>query len=319
MNKIRLILVLSFFGMASLQAAPPKDLPYPKEKPTADEIVNQVYFVNHFYSVQNIAFERDGKGHVTKLILRPKDGGHNITAFRRYLNNAYQEGPIKARDLALFGSGKLKGVRILLTEYSDETKRQTYQIWLPSLKKVRKFMEPDHDAAWRNSDFTYGDIYLRDPDDETHSLLEETVFQDCLESMIFDPQSLSNSRLIKNIPTQQCEHRGKPVYKIKSSSKFKKWWYDYRISYVDRNTFADYRIDYFKDGKQVKRIDKDWTSMSDKIMDFAQDARAVYWRYWYGRNYQTGHETMVHTWPEVVRWNQDLKEELWSEKTITGH
>ena len=319
MIKIRFVLLFLFFCMASAQAAPPKDLAYPKATPTAVEIINQVYYVNHFYSVRNIAFERDGKGHVTKLILRPKGGTTSTTAFRRYLNNAYPEGPIKARDLALFGSGKLKGVRILLTEYSDDNQRQTYQIWLPSLKKVRNFLEPDHDASWRNSDFTYGDIYLRNPEDENHSIVEETVFQDCLESMTFDPESLSASRLIKNIPSQQCEHRGKPVYKIKSDTKFKKWWYDYRISYIDKNTFADYRIDYFKDGKQVKRIDKDWAAMSDKVMDLAQDARAVYWRYWYGRDYQTGHETMIHTWPEVVRWNQDLEEELWSEKTLTGN
>lgn len=321
---MRKIFLQSFISLALIFltslafAAPPKDLVYPQGEITADEIINQVYFVNHYYSVKNISFERDAKGHVTTMILRSKGENPSVIAFRRYLNNAYGEGDIKARDLALFGSGNLKGVRILLTEYNDPGKRQTYKIWLPSLKKVQGFSEPEHDAAWRNSDFTYGDIYLRNPEDESHELLGKTTFQGCLAAMTFDLDTLSNTRLIKNIPNQQCNHRGKPVYKVKSSTKFKKWWYDYRISYIDQASFADYRTDYFKDGVQVKRIDKDWIPMSDKLMDFAQDDRAVFWRYWYGKNFQTEHETMIHTWPEVVRWNHDLKDHLWTEKSLIG-
>ena len=313
-----ILLSLCFYSISTL-AAPPKNLSYPTAAPSAEEIADQVYFVNHFYSVKNISFERDGKGHVTTLILRKKGEKPHITAFRRYLNNAYGDGPIKARDLALFSSGKLEGVRLLLTQYTDESKRQSYKIWLPSLKKLSYFSEPDQDAAWRDSDFTYGDVYLRTPEDEHHTLLEETTFNDCLGSMVFDLKSLSNTRLIKNIPHQQCEHRGKEIFKLKSATKFKNWWYDERISFIDKQTFADYRIDYYKNGKLVKRIDKDWTAMSDQLMDLTQDARSVFWRYWYGKNYLTGHETMVHTWPEVVRWNQDMKEELWTEKSLRGN
>ncbi|MBT8439732.1 MAG: outer membrane lipoprotein-sorting protein [Gammaproteobacteria bacterium] len=300
----------------SLFAAPPKNLPYPQEKPAANEIAEQVYYVNHFYSVKNIAFVRDGKGHVTTLIFRKKDKRPRVVAFRRYLNNAYANGPVKSRDLGLFHSGKLEGVRLLLTDYSDEAKEQTYQIWLPSLRKVRKVSEPDHDEAWRDSEFTYGDVYLRKPEHETHELLGEETFTDCLGSMKLNAEEQNNNRLIKNIPRRQCDHRGKNVYKLKSTTKYGNWWYDYRISYIDQETFADYRIDYFKDGKQVKRIDKDWTPMIDEVMDIFQDSRAVFWRYWYGKNYLTGNETMINTWPEVVRWNQEYAEDLWSEDRV---
>lgn len=315
----QVLLLLLLLCSAALSAAPAKDLSYPDQQPTATEVIEQVYFVNHFYSVKNISFERDGQGHVTTLILRAKNEKPNIVALRRYLNNDYSDGPIKARDLALFSSGRLEGVRLLLTEYNDPQKRQDYQIWLPSLKKVRKFAEPEHDAAWRNSDFTYGDVYLRRPDDETHEMLDQADFPGCLGAMVFDLENLSNKKLIENIPHQQCEHRGKAVYRVKSTSKFKDWWYDHRISYVDRESFADYRIDFFKDGKMIKRIDKDWTPMREQFMDLTQDARAVYWRYWYGKNYLTGHETMVHTWPEVVRWNREIDADLWSEKALHGN
>ena len=301
---------------ASITAAPSKSLPYPTDKPNAEEIANQVYFVNHFYSVKNIAFVRDGKGHVTTLITRKKDQRPRAVAFRRYLNNDYPDGPIKARDLGLFHSGKLEGVRLLLTDYSDDSKQQTYQIWLPKLKKIRKVNEPEHDEAWRDSDFTYGDVYLRKPEHETHELVEEGVFNECLDSMKLTAKEREKNRLIRDIPRKQCDHRGKNIYTLKSTTKYKKWWYDYRISSVDQKTFADYRVDYFKDGKHIKRIDKDWTPMIEEYVDIFQDTRGVFWRYWYGKNYLTGSETMINTWPEVVRWNQEYEEDLWSEDRV---
>ncbi len=315
-NTITLVLTLSVIPAASLFGAPGKNLPYPQAKPTANDIADQVYYVNHFYAVKNIAFVRDGKGHVTTLITRKKDDRPRAVAFRRYLNNDYEAGPIKARDLGLFHSGKLEGVRLLLTDYSDDAKQQTYQIWLPELRKVRKVNEPDHDEAWRDSDFTYGDVYLRKPEHEEHELLEEAIFSECLGAMKLTVEEREKHRLIRDLPGMQCDHRGKNIYKLKSTTRYKKWWYDYRISYVDQETFADYRIDYFKNGKQVKRIDKDWTPMIDEVVDIFQDSRAVFWRFWYGKNYLTGSETMINTWPEVVRWNQQYEEDLWSEDRV---
>lgn len=88
--------------------------------------------------------------------------------------------------------------------------------------------------------------------------------------------------------------------------------YDYRISYVDVKTFADYRTEYFKGSKQVKVIDRDWASAGKR------DPRALHWSYWYGKNLKTGHETWAVVPRSVNRGDgQVIKpDDFWSEKSL---
>jgi len=295
-------------GMA--QAGVPKDLPYPSETPSDDEIARQTYYVNHFYSVDNISFERQGKSRITVMATRAKDRPADVSTMRRFLNNAYERSAMKARDLALFHSGKLTGRGILVTEFKDDAKPPYYSTYLPALKKVRHFSEPAHDDAWSGSDLTYGDVYLRKPEHETHELVGKELFSDCLGSMQLSDKE-RKARYLKQLPGPQCSHKGKEVYKLKSDTTFKDWWYDYRVSYVDTQTFADYRTDYYKGEELIKRIDRDWESMSD-----IDDPRGVYWLYWYAITYGTGHETMIAVPAEMVKWNRDMENEFWSIDTL---
>jgi len=77
---------------------------------------------------------------------------------------------VNAQDLAIFRSGKLKGTGMLITDFEEAGKSQTYEIYIPSIRKVRRFAEPARDDAWGGSDFTFGDVTLRKLDHETHSL-----------------------------------------------------------------------------------------------------------------------------------------------------
>ena len=293
-----------------VHAGVPQDLPYPGETPGADDIARQVYYVNHFYAVKNISFERQGKTKITVMATRAKDKPVDVSTMRRFLNNAYERSAMKARDLALFHSGKLTGRGILVTEFKDDSKPPYYSTFLPALKKVRHFSEPAHDEAWGGSDLTYGDVYLRKPEHESHALLGKEVFTECLGSMQLSDKERASGYL-EQLPGPQCAHQGKAVYKLQSDTKFNDWWYDYRVSYVDSETFADYRTDYYKDAKLIKRIDRDWESMPD-----IDDPRGVYWRYWYAISYDTGHETMVAVPAEMVKWNREMENEFWSIDTL---
>ena len=51
----------------SAAAGVPKDLPYPSGSPTAEQIIEQVYYVNHFYGYKNFAIVKDKK-EITVLI-----------------------------------------------------------------------------------------------------------------------------------------------------------------------------------------------------------------------------------------------------------
>lgn len=291
----------------SALAGVPKDLPYPSGDVTADELAQQVYFVNHFYAMKNYAIIKDGKD-ITVLVNKVKDKKPTTITLERFLNNDYSDGVTKARDLAIFRSGKLKGTGMLITDYEDDAKTQSYMIWLPALRKIRRFAQPAQDDAWGGTDFTFGDVALRKPQHEAHELMGKETFNDCLGAIaLADNQK---GRYTKNLPEAACDFKGREVYKLKSTTKFQNWWYDYRISYVDTKTFADYRTDYFKDGEKIKVIDRKWNSAG------LEDPRAQSWGYWYGKTLSTGHETWAVIPDKVTRVNGDYDESLWSEKTL---
>ena len=286
-----------------------KDLAYPSGDVTADQLAEQVYFVNHFYSLKNYAITKVKKD-ITVLVSKSKGKKPTTNTLERFLNNDYSDGVVKAKDLAIFRSGKLKGTGMLITDFEDDSKSQSYSIWLPALRKIRRFAQPAHDDAWGGTDFTFGDVVLRKPQHETHELMGKDTFKGCLGAMeIPDNQQ---SRYTKKLPKGgACDHDGKEVYKLKSTTKFENWWYDYRISYIDAKSFADYRTEYFKDGNQIKVIDRDW-----KPIEGQSDPRSVAWSYWYGKTLATEHETWAVIPQNVVVANGDFKAELWTEKTL---
>jgi hypothetical protein len=290
-------------------AGVPKDLPYPSGELTADQIIDQVYFVNHFYAFQNYAIT-DKDGEITVLVIKSEGKTPTTNTLERYLNNDYSDGNIKAQDLAIFRSGKLKGTGMLITDYEDDAKSQSYMIWLPALRKIRRFAQPAHDDAWGGSDFTFGDVTLRKPFHETHELLGKETFNDCLGYIeIGDDEQ---TRFTTDLPKSgSCDHKGKEVYKVKSTTKFENWWYDHRVSYIDAKTFADYRTEYFKGDEMVKVIDRNWVPLGQ-----SDDPRAVGWGYWYGKTLATGNQTWAVIPANVNQVNASYDADWWSESTL---
>ena len=92
-----------------------------------------------------------------------------------------------------------------------------------------------------------------------HELLEESNLEDCLDAMTLE--KWEQSRYTKQLPGPQCEHKGKPVYRVKSTTRFNNWWYDYHVSDIDQHTFSVYRTVYFKDGEKIKTVVVDWQSL----------------------------------------------------------
>jgi hypothetical protein len=284
-----------------------KDLNYPTGDLSAHQIISQNYFVNHFYSFKNYAISKQGKA-ITALILRAKDSNPLTLTLERYLNNEPKAKGIHAQDLAIFRSGKLKGTGMLITDFQDQSKSQSYEIFIPSIRKVRRFAQPARDDSWGGSDFTFGDVTLRKPQHETHELLGSQNFVGCLDIM----KNVQRNKYTQHAKIEaDCSPDGKSVYRLKSTAKDKNWWYDERISYIDKKTFADYRSEYFKDGRQIKTIDRSWVSAG------LDDARANYWGYWYGHNLVTGHETLAFIPANVTKINHKYKSRnLWSTKTL---
>ncbi len=285
-------------------------MPLPPGEPSAEEVARQVYFANHFYSFDNFSIARRGRD-MALLITRNADGKIISSGVERHLNNDYQGSNVAARDLAVFRSGKLRGMGILVTEFAEEGKTNAYSIWLPELRKVRRFAQPEHDALWGGSVFTFGDVTLRRPEHETHELIGRKPLRTCLGA-ISDMQGRAFAH-VRRLPKKTCRHVAKDVYGLKSTTRFPDWWYDYRISFVDTQTFADYRTLYFKDGRMVKVIDRDWGLVTDSGKN---DPRALFWKSWYGLDLTTGRESWAVVPQANVEFDTDRKANFWSERTL---
>ncbi len=300
--------LLCVFSLA--QAAVTRDLPLPKDTPDAENVARQVYFANHLYAFDDFSIRRK-RGKLTVLINRDADGKTTRLAVERFINNNYRRGAIKSRDLAIFRSGKLRGTGILVTEYFDPDKSNSYSVWLPALRKVRRFAEPAQDESWGGSVFTFGDVSLRRPSDETHELLGTKPFRSCL-GVITELEGHAY-KYVRHLPRRSCRHIGKSVYGLKSTSRFPDWWYDYRISFVDTHTFADYRSVYYKDGRPIKIIDRDWGRVEGANK---KDPRALFWKYWYGVDLLTGRESWAVVPWETIEFDHHRPARFWSERTL---
>jgi len=294
----------------SAVASVPKDLAYPTAAlTTADQVIDQVYYVNHFYPFTNYGIGREGKNTITTFILRPKGKKPLTMTLERYLNNDYSDGVYNAKDFAVFRSGKLKNLAFLITDYVDPAKTQQFEIFIPSIRKIRRFAQPARDDAWGGADFTFGDVALRKPHHETHELLPNEKYSGCIPSMDL-PKNERNKYTKKQNITPDCSIDGTDLYVVKSTAKDANWWYDYRISYVDTKRFVDYKTTYFKNGEHIKTINRSWHSAG------LDDPRGNYWAYWYGKTLTTGHESMAFVPKSATRVNKDYKKKIWTTKLL---
>lgn len=302
------LLVLFILTVTFINTTFARDLPYPQNKNlTGAEIAEQAFYVIRAKLPKN-AISKKNKGFISRLINRRHGRKASVNQFESYINNDYNDAHIKQKQLAIFRSGKLKGTGVLITQYKNETKSPLMQLWLPRLRKVRRFVAPDADEFWNGSNLTYGEIFLRKLNDEKHTLLETTIFQHCLQTLNLPINEQSKNT--HNIPPSQCAHKGKEIYKLKSESQLNNSWYDYHISNIDTSSFATYRTQYYKNNQLIKIIDIDWQPLKHK------DPRAVYPAYLYSKSHIDQSESLFIVPKETVFWDAAIKPKFWSESSL---
>ena len=121
------------------------------------------------------------------------------------------------------------------------------------------------------------------------------------------------TRYTRELPRPQCGHAGKPVYRLKSTTKLSNWWYDYHISDIDQANFALYRTVYYKQERPVKTVYIDWQSLDQS------DPRITYPRYIYAITHQDGKDSMVYVPRSTISLNVDLADDFWSEQTLQNY
>ncbi len=288
-------------------------LAYPTGEINGQQIAEQVYAVAHGNLVKN-ASSKKNKNDIAMVVNRPptekrKPGRRPIVnTFETYGNSNPLNSDIDSMQMAIIKSGKAKGTGILYTSYTDKSRSGQLIIWLPSLRKSRRMNEPAHEDTWVGTNLTYGELVLRRPEHEVHERMPDAIFADCLITMQLNPWEVN--RYTEKLPEPQCGHKGKPVYVVKSSTKFKDWWYDYHISEVDKKTFAVYRTVYYKNDEKIKTVVIDWQSLEQP------DPRIVYPRYIYALTHTTGIDSMIFVPRSTVYLNESLPDSFWSEQTL---
>jgi len=287
-------------------------LAYPKDTKsiTAKDIINQVYFVNHHYAVKDFALEKVGRD--VTLIVRKVNGKRPVVnKVIAYIDNECKDTKLASKDLYVFTSGKLKGVSTLITEYKDKSISEEYRVWLPALRRIKKFAEPRHDDVLGEIDFALiSDVKMRKPDDEIHELIATKKFNQELQTMTIKKEHLTKDT--KKIPSASKEFMNRDVFVVKSTVKDDEYsWYNYRVSYIDTKTFVDYRTEYYKKGEKIKVIDRVWAALPN-----VDDLRAQRWVTWFSKDLITKNEQLTYTPACVVKFNQNYPDKLWSTKSL---
>lgn len=299
------------------------DIPYPADPRSlsAEEIIGHVWYVNHFRAVDNYAIEKKGND-ITWLAYKTRNGKYRFRTLERYLNNVNDaENEIFSKDLVVFRyPGAVNGTGILIIDYADQTRSQSVNIWLPALRKPRRFAQPHHDDAYAGTDWTYGDVSLRKPVHESHELLRVENFAAADGGNILKTVTVPQAKqkpFMTWLPDSDMLTIDRECFVVKSTTRFEDYWYDYRISWIDTKTFADYRTLYYKNNKLVKQIDRLWRPMRNQPgSPDIEDPRAQYWVMWYGKTLLTGHETMAIIPPSVNVWNDEVDNSFWSLQTL---
>ena len=282
----------------------------------AQQIAEEVYQAAHGALVDN-AISRRVRNEVALVVNRAplamREPGRKPTVqtFDTYVNNRPEDPELESQQMAILTSGKARGTGVLFSSYNGDNRRSVISMWLPALRKIRRINEPSHEDVWFGTNLTYGELVLRRPEHEIHELLGEGVMESCLESMQLTPTEMT--RYTRNLPEPQCGHRGRPIYQLKSTTKFANWWYDYHVSEIDKETYALYKTVYYKGDKRVKTVYVDWQSLDQP------DPRITYPRYIYAITHADGKDSLVYVPRSTIALNLDLPDSFWSEETLQNY
>jgi len=255
---------------------------------TLNDIILKNYSWNHFKSFDNYAMQ-EFNNKMPVLIHRV---GRKTS--RLYFEQ-YQINTDKEKHIFVYHSGKYKNIKILIELGNRDTE---VNIWLPQLRKTRRFYTFKKSDSWNGSNFTYGDILLISPDDEIHEMIG-------IDSININQAKLESFKVENHWKSQK-----KSIIKIKSTPKFPTLNYDYRVSYIDKDYFFDYNITYFKKDVAIKLVEKAWHKEKDGVSLLG---------YWYAKNLISNTESLIYIPKSSSFYNIKLSKEFFSRYKLNRH
>ena len=242
----------------------------------------------------------DSAREIMQKVLDRDDGDNIITNMQMQLID--KKGHKRIRDMKTFSKdigedekklifflspSDVKNTAFLTYDYTDDEKDDDQWLYLPALKKTKRIPSSDKDSSFMGSDFTYNDMTEPNLDDYTFKILKESVVK----------------RKSGNEKVWQIEVTPKNEEVIDETGYLKS------IAYVRQDNYMVTRAKYYlKKAKRIKYMDVKKVEKIDGIDVATQTVMTT------KQGKKTIHKTVLIQ--SDVKMNQDLKEDMFSVRTI---
>ncbi|MCK5110067.1 MAG: outer membrane lipoprotein-sorting protein [Arcobacteraceae bacterium] len=237
---------------------------------------------------------------IMQKVLDRDDGDNVITNMQMQLID--KNGHKRIRDMKTFSKDKgedelklifflspsdVKNTAFLTYDYADDDKDDDQWLYLPALNKTKRIPASDKDSSFMGSDFSYSDMTEPVLNDYTFKILKESVVK----------------RKSGNEKVWQIEVTPKNQEVIDETGYLKS------IAYVRQDNYMVTRAKYYlKKAGRVKYMDVKKVEKIDGIDVATQTTMTT------KKGKRTIHKTILIQ--SDVKMNQDLKEELFTVRTI---
>lgn len=193
--------------------------------------------------------------------------------------------------IVILGPQNIKGLSVLTWTYLDPEKNQEVWSWIPSLRKVRRVSQSEEADSFMGSEFTTEDVATRKWEDETYNMLGEKKFSGHFSEF-----------------KGNTYHKNADCYLLEAKPKSKDWYYSKRVIWLDKQ-FGGLIFDevYDPEGRRWKTFLKHYEILENGCIPqiFLE-----------GENQLSHHKTAIGFNKEHIKFNTNLKESFFSEKTL---
>lgn len=230
---------------------------------TLENILQENYNNNHFKEYNNYSMQKQKRK--MPILFHKKGKRQSKLYFEQFQDNSDAE-----KHLFVYHSGRYKGLKVLL---KLQEKDIDVDIWVPQLRKTIGVSSFEKFKVWNKSNFTYYEILLKN-------------FNDCTHEIIGKASTYTQSKSLDTFHVHNyCSPEEKSIIKIKSTPKESSAPYDYSISYIDERSYHDYKVEYYKDNKLTKTLEKCWYQPKKDITLVG---------YWYAKNHLNQTESLIY-------------------------
>ena len=253
---------------------------------SADDLMRIKYFVKY------TKFAQDYTGIGTFKLVNNK-GFTRTREWGRYRILLHKRSDLyDYKDLVvIIGPQNIKGLSVLSWTYQDPERDQDVWLWLPSLRKVRRVSQSEEDDTFMGSEWTTEEVSTRKWEDETYTKLDDKTFEG-----------------YTSIFNNNTYHKGAACYVIEAKPTRKDWYYSKRIAWLDKR-YGGLIFDevYDNAGRRWKVFLKQYGIWDNGCLP--QTFLEVV-------NLLTKNYTIVSFEDEDIKFNSDLKESFFTERTL---